>query len=244
MSRVCRVCQLPREELKQLDLELVRKIPKSKIALKYGVPYHSVDYHEKHHLSAKLAQGQETKTQNDGLNVMEELNTLMDLTQNVLDTATEKNQNALALAAIREMRNHLTLVSNIQAWMIQHQDGGQQLTNEQLHQQKVNDETDKTIAENMDYLSEEEKECYLALVMKLMSGDDNKIPRIRYNPIVIITARKPMKRTKPPQYTTQAEKPQEIAPTSPLVKDKEEYMGVQEIKGTEIGVGYRRDTRR
>ena len=244
MARECKVCALNKEDKQHLERELIRGVSKTSLSKKYNVPVYSVDYHEKHHITRQMASACEKKSQMAGLDVMKELQTLMDLTQNVLDTATEKNQNALALAAIREMRNHLTLVSNIQAWMIQHQDGGQQLTNEQLHQQKVNDETDKTIAENMDYLSEEEKECYLALMMKLMSGDDNKIPRIRYNPIVHITARKPMKRTKPPQYTTQAEKPQEIAPISPLVKDKEVYLGVQEIKGTEIGVGYRRDTRR
>ena len=234
----CQICLHP--NCKDIDRQIVTGANLTKLARDYDLSYDSMYRHSKLHVSRQMAKAGEIKAQNHGLDVLNELQTLMERTQEILDVAQKKKQNALALSAIRELRGHLTLISQIQAFLIKEGNRGAGLTDEEIHQKEREDEMAEITKHNWEGLAEEEKGAYNNVCLKLMGSIKERVRYVNYYDGVneeifdwsTIDFSDAM--VNPRKGTTEEEKVQETASTTPENDDDDMPMGVKEIQGTPI----------
>lgn len=111
MPQVCKVCSHP----KKLEIErgLVRGRTKSSLSREFNVSESSLAYHAEHHLSYQLLQAYEKKAALESLDLLSEIEKLVYTTKRILKRAESKENDYLALSAIREARGTYDLLAKI-----------------------------------------------------------------------------------------------------------------------------------
>ena len=111
MARSCRICNHPKRL--EIDKELVTGKSKTEIARNFDVPYHSLEYHEKSHLSRQLAQAMNKKQGIEGLNLLEQLEEIITKAKQIFDRNYANGKDDIALRALAEQRGTLDLLCRI-----------------------------------------------------------------------------------------------------------------------------------
>ena len=120
MPQSCKICNNSRRL--EIDRELVTGKSKSKIAQKYDVPYHSVDYHARHHLSRQMLQGYERKGRLVSDELVSQFEDLFVKAKEMHDRSLARDSvsgDALALRALSEQRAILDTMCRILALMVE-----------------------------------------------------------------------------------------------------------------------------
>ncbi|MEX0980645.1 MAG: hypothetical protein WDZ47_01020 [Bacteroidales bacterium] len=183
MARNCNVCE--HKERVSIEKQIVKGYSKNKIASEFNVPEYSLRYHEENHLSRQLKTAYEIKTRENGLDVFSELENMIVGIKNIVDKAEKKGHDGKFLAATRELRSSLELLSKIKFAMAQQNDGEGFLTDGERRSKRAQEEYSERLSadieKNLDNLSEEEKSVYHAIIIKLINGHKNRIKYIHYN---------------------------------------------------------------
>ena len=106
----------------EIDRELVQRISKTKIAQKYNVPYHSVDYHARHHLSRQLLQSYEKKGRLVSDELVSQFEILFVKAKEIHERSLARDSvpgDALALRALGEQRAILDTICRILALLVE-----------------------------------------------------------------------------------------------------------------------------
>ncbi len=190
MGTRCRICVHKKRKI--IDREIVAGADKVKLAKKYDLPYSSLYAHSRDHIARQMVTGYEMKLKQNGLDVFQELDDLMVSTRKILDTATKKKQAGLALSAIRELRNSLALVSQIQAFLITNQQKQNEASQEDQtileRNERYAEEFQKNITIN---LLPEEQRIYGELMIKITTGNPYQIKGIIYDEPIVAEIEEP-----------------------------------------------------
>jgi hypothetical protein len=106
----------------EIDRELVQRISKTKIAQKYNVPYHSVDYHAKNHLSRQLLQSYKRKGRLVSDELVSQFEILFVKAKEIHERSLARDSvpgDALALRALGEQRAILDTICRILALVVE-----------------------------------------------------------------------------------------------------------------------------
>jgi len=156
MARKCKICT--HHKVKKIDKALIQGQSKSEIARTYGIPYHSVDYHSKHHLSRQLATAYQHKDLQHSLDLVNELEHILTKAKTILDRNMDKDTyhgDELSLKSLSEIRSSLELAAKMKAFLyeVDNQD-------DEIRQQMA-------IQDKMDYLDDEELQLFTDLLHKM-----------------------------------------------------------------------------
>lgn len=101
MGAVCKACRHPQTEA--LTLELIQKVPMREIADKYGLSLSCVARHKKH-VPESFAKTEEARHVAEAGSVMRKIAELDERADDIYRQASEGNDPALALKALKELR--------------------------------------------------------------------------------------------------------------------------------------------
>jgi len=185
MGRVCLVCNLSEEDRREVDRQLVQGKSITTLAQRYNLSRDVLYRHKKGHIGVGVAGGVAKSLKNHGVNLMQELDTLMTDTRNILQDARDKNHNNLALKAIQQFRGNLTLVAAIQAEIHKQQmllDGSET----EFEEYKAGKEmSSRMLASMTTTLSPLELHVFRGLNMKLVAEHASmKVPGLDYDYIL------------------------------------------------------------
>lgn len=170
MAGACSICT--HKDRQSIDREIVAGHTLTKIARKYDISYDVLIKHKSEHITRQMATANAMKLQKQALDVFGELENMIVGIKTIVDKARSKNQDGKYLAATRELRNSLELLSRIQFAVAQ-----QELKERELH-------TNEWGAEDQEYdielLSDTEQEVFFQLLNKLTEGHTNRIDNIDY----------------------------------------------------------------
>src|SRR3954468_15560032 len=111
MPRRCTICDHP--DRQNIDTQLMGSDPLRNIAQQAHVSTTALLRHKQHHLPALLVQATETENVARADAILANVRKLQRRTETILDTAEAAGDHRTALAAIRELRNHLELLSKL-----------------------------------------------------------------------------------------------------------------------------------
>lgn len=172
MSRVCSICVHPKRL--EIDKALAQGKTMSGIGREYGVAEQSLSYHRDKHLSRQLMQAVKKKSAMEGINILGDIEDLIERTKRILDTAENKKQYGLALAAIREARGSYELLCKIA--VVMHETKKEELEAERSEAEyQTKQEFNDWVAEEIEVLNAPEKSMYLKLLTKLVSRNTDTI---------------------------------------------------------------------
>lgn len=119
--KACSICR--HEQNEAINLALLQGTPLREIAGRYGVTSSSLQRH-KAHIPKQLAKAKEAKEVASASNVMQRITELDSRADSIYTQATEQDDPALALKALKELREitslYAKLTGEIQAQTIQH----------------------------------------------------------------------------------------------------------------------------
>ena len=243
MGQSCKVCM--HKSRIEIDRQLVKGISKAQVSREFGISEDSLRNHFANHLSRQMKTSIELKGKEEGLQVLNLLENMILGVQAVVDKASSKNQDAKYLAATKELRNGLELLSKIQFAMFTQENPKNQLTDEELLKKERDHEWEEMMSHNWEGLQEEEKKAYNSVWLRMMGADTKgRLDYVNYfdgNNNEIIdwsTFDNSDAMVNPGKDTTQEEKVQETASTTADNENEEEVMGVKPIIPTPIEVGY------
>ncbi|MCP4373210.1 MAG: hypothetical protein GY797_34665 [Deltaproteobacteria bacterium] len=98
----CTVCA--HKKRKQIEKEIMRGIPHTKIAKNHNLNNQAIRYHSVNHLPRQLMKNEETKNLLHGKDLLQNVNELINRTKSILDGAENKKLPFVRLSAIRELR--------------------------------------------------------------------------------------------------------------------------------------------
>ncbi|MFC2123419.1 hypothetical protein ACFLU5_01305 [Bacteroidota bacterium] len=162
MAQVCKVCQLGRKTVQKLEQDYVDGLSKSKISRTYDVSYDSVSFHLQNHLPAKVARGAELQLTEDGFNLMERIDQLLERMENIFQRNYDKQHDRLALEALNSQRSTLELLAKISVEL--HRAKALEI------EQKQHERFDVKIP--LERLTEKEQELLFQLNMKLLGESE------------------------------------------------------------------------
>ena len=165
----CRCCQLPINERKILDRELLRGAPITTLSQRFGVSRDSLYRHKSNHIGAAAALAVRKAAENHGVAVMDELDSLVERTKRILDQAEQKGQSKNALSAIQQLRNNLTLVAQVQNEIYKQQHKGE-LNEKELQEFKKWQHDRDHLGDRIRELSPEDREILQEVCIKKISG--------------------------------------------------------------------------
>ena len=201
MTQACQTCN--HKNVKNINKQIASGKSLSSLSKKYGISENSLTYHKKHHLTRQLAAGARVRSQNSGLDVLNELTTLIEKTEGILEIAESKGKQYLALTAIRELRGHFTLISNIQAFLMKMEAEKDKMPIEDYSAQERSERYAKEFQENITLnLSPLERKVYGELLMKIAIGSTEPIKGIIYQVEDIEVASHPTEEEKVENYTS------------------------------------------
>lgn len=111
MPRRCTICDHP--DRQTIEVQLVGPDPLRNIAQQWHVSTTALLRHRQHHLPASLAQATETENTVRADAILANVRRLQRRTEAILDSAEAAGDHRTALAAIRELRNHLELLAKL-----------------------------------------------------------------------------------------------------------------------------------
>jgi len=185
MSRTCKICN--HNKRLEIDRELIQGKSKSDIVRRYNLIYHSLDYHEKHHLSRQLVESYARKgrlVSDELVSQFEDLFTKAnDIYQRSIGRNTT-NSDSNAIRCLGEMRNILDTLTKVLCLIMEAQS--------QDHKRKV----DEVRIEDLD-LSQFSDDELLALTSAGIKLSDEKIAPL---PELIPTPPTPIPISPPKHY--------------------------------------------
>jgi hypothetical protein len=151
---------------------------KSKIALDYGVPTHSLDYHKEHHVSRQMAQHMDRKEAIDAVGLMDELQEIVADTKSIFKRNSLKDSvagDSVALKALDSRR--ATFDTILKACQLYHEAKLLELENSQ---DRFEQERKARTQEQIKRLTTEELEAMLYLERRLAGEEipDADVPGI------------------------------------------------------------------
>lgn len=108
MGQKCKICNHP--ERLEIDRQLIQGTARLGIARKYNFNPSSVDFHAKEHLSRQLLKSHEIKERIDSTKLLDEVETCLNKTKDILFQAELDKKATLQLQAIREIRSTIELL--------------------------------------------------------------------------------------------------------------------------------------
>jgi len=154
----------------EIDRELAQGKSKTEIAQKFDVPYHSVDYHARHHLSRQLLQSYERKGRLVSDELVSQFEDLFVKAREMHERSLARDSvsgDALALRALGEQRAILDTMCRILALLVETKAMEQQ---ERARQEPV----------DLDFsdLTDDELDLAISLGFKLQGRKDKIPPRV------------------------------------------------------------------
>lgn len=110
MGRTCTICSHPEREA--IEAALVRGDPFRHIAERYGTASSSLVRHREHVRDA-LVQAKESKSEERGQTLLEQVRWLQQTTLKALETAERDDDTRCLLAAVKEARGNLELLGKL-----------------------------------------------------------------------------------------------------------------------------------
>src|SRR4051812_34093457 len=111
MPRRCTICDHP--DRQNIDARLMGSDSLRNIAQQVHVSTTALLRHKQHHLPELLLQARETENVARADEILANVRKLQRRTETILDTAEAAGDHRTALAAIRELRNHLELLAKL-----------------------------------------------------------------------------------------------------------------------------------
>ncbi len=115
MGQKCTVCS--HEKRKDIEKLIVSGQSNRNIGKRYNLGHVSVRNHKMHHLSRQLLKNEETRNLLHGRNLLENIQTLISKTENILDDVENKKLPFVKLSAIRELRMTYEFLLKFSAYM-------------------------------------------------------------------------------------------------------------------------------
>lgn len=162
----CKACNLPINERKQLDRDLLRGVPITTLSQRYNLSRDVLYRHKNNHLGAAAALGVRRAAENHGTRLLEDLDELVITARRILREADEDGHRKTALAAVKEVRASIVAIAQIShaIWQQQQQDATIIEVTEQDEQSR------RWFAEGFASLTENEQQTYRKLVLKMVGG--------------------------------------------------------------------------
>ena len=113
MSRVCTICTLPLKERRQVDEELVVRVPYRTIAHHFGVSRYALMRHAKEHLPDTLTKAYEAEEAARADDLLRDARNLRAYSIAVLLAAEKVEDHITMLRAMRETRENLRLLGEL-----------------------------------------------------------------------------------------------------------------------------------
>ena len=113
MGRNSLIRELPDDMRLDIERQLVRGVSKSSIVRQYGsygVTKDNLLYYERNGLSGCLASAWRKKSENNVVQVLDEMDDLLETSKGILQDALEKGHNSLAVKTIAQIRGNLELI--------------------------------------------------------------------------------------------------------------------------------------
>ena len=98
----CTVCS--HDKKTQIEKEIIRNIPHTKIAKTYALNNQAIRYHAMNHLPKKLLKHEEAKELLHSSTLLKEMQELVDTAKRILNRAEDNGHSMISLAAIKELR--------------------------------------------------------------------------------------------------------------------------------------------
>jgi hypothetical protein len=172
MTMICKICSHTKRL--KIDRDIVQGGNLTKIAKKYGVPYHSLYSHSKEHLSRQLVQAWEKKDLAESMNLMHRIDQIIIRADDIFQRNYDKEKDALALKALGEQRATIDLLGKISAYL--HEIRAMELQSQQGdYESRLRTEEKEWTTKVFDRLSEAEVDIYIKLVLKIHGDIDDDI---------------------------------------------------------------------
>lgn len=172
MARSCEVCQ--HEDKRDIDRLIVTGVSKAKISKDYGVPYHSVVYHENNHISRQLAAAYEKKELDNASELLYRIDSIIKKAQDIFERNYDMGKDSIALKALSEQRATLELLSKISYAL--HQSKVAELEQQKESNQQESSELQKAFFQATKRLTKREKEMFDKIFLKalrIMEGEES-----------------------------------------------------------------------
>jgi hypothetical protein len=111
MPQTCQICNHPQRLA--IDKELVQGKAKSKIALDYNVPYHSLGYHAQYHLSRQLCAAWSKRNGIEAMGLLADIENIVSKARLIFDRNFEAGKDLTALKALDSERATFGLLVEI-----------------------------------------------------------------------------------------------------------------------------------
>lgn len=165
MGQVCMVCK--NSNRLAIDRMIVSGMPFYRIQKDYGINAGTIKHHAEHHLSRQLVQAMEQKDLSQSSELLHEIEDLLTKAKTIFNRNFERGKDLIALRALSEQRNTLSLLASIAVNL--HQARALELQIEEARSKGFDDTSDE---EPLDFtvLSNEE----LSLMVGLYDRMDRK----------------------------------------------------------------------
>ncbi|WP_320045161.1 hypothetical protein [uncultured Desulfobacter sp.] len=172
MGRASNIINHP--ERLRLEQELLQNKNLSALSRKYQVSIDSLSYHKKHNLSESLARAFSQHQMVESNSLLDDINSLISRTKEILDKSEKSEKFSVSLNAIREIRESYKLLSQI-AFSLAQQKHEEVILQQTINRELDDDDKKSLLKKITSRLTESELNLYLLLCQKI---DGN--PRLQH----------------------------------------------------------------
>ena len=158
----------------QIESDLLSQKSIASLSRKYQVSISSLDYHKTHNISKSLAQAFSQHQMVESNSLLEDINSLISRTKDILDKAESADKLSVSLQAVREIRESYKLLSQI-AFSLAQQKHEEVILQQTINRDLDDDDKKALLKKITSRLTESELNLYLLLCQKI-DGD----PRLQH----------------------------------------------------------------
>lgn len=168
MSHKCSICQ--HKNRLDIDRQLANGGALTVLARKYSLGIHSLARHRDNHLSRQLVRSVKLQEENNGMDILKDMNSLIDRTEKILSSAEEKKNSGVALKAIKELRANYELLAKVVSYLHESKSEKQSL-DRNIIELELQEESLKNLNEKLSILSDAERSTLKMMNIKILVQD-------------------------------------------------------------------------
>jgi hypothetical protein len=171
MTQVCSIC-IHRHRF-EIEKEIVSGCNLRQLAKEYDLDYQSLYYHSVNHVSRSIAKAMEKKELTHSMDLLARIESILQRADDIFTRNYKANKDDLALKALSEQRNTISLLNNIAAQLTHAKQLEYEMAKDKFKDSEQ--EVERMYGEGLACLNQRELKIFQKLITKIRNKSDEII---------------------------------------------------------------------